>query len=85
MNCVVGCRRGSDPKLLWLWSGVKALLGPLLSISQGCDLAVGLGSHLKLMILFQAYMLAGRVPFLVPLERTAPSSLRPAGEGISAL
>ena len=31
MNCGVGCRRGSDPMLLWLWCrpATTALTGPL--------------------------------------------------------
>ena len=31
MSCGVGCRRGSDPKLLWLWPwpAATALIGPL--------------------------------------------------------
>ena len=31
MSCGVGHRRGSDPKLLWLWCrpGAAALIGPL--------------------------------------------------------
>ena len=31
MSCAVGCRRGSDPKLLWLWCRpvAVALTGPL--------------------------------------------------------
>ena len=31
MSCVVGCKRGSDPVLLWLWCRpvAIALIGPL--------------------------------------------------------
>ena len=31
MSCGVGCRRGSDPELLWLWyrPGATALIRPL--------------------------------------------------------
>ena len=31
MNCGVGCRRGSDPALLWLWcrQAATALIRPL--------------------------------------------------------
>ena len=31
MSCSVGCRRGSDPMLLWLWHrpAATALIGPL--------------------------------------------------------
>ena len=31
MRCGVGCRRGSDPVLLWLWHSLEAkvLIGPL--------------------------------------------------------
>ena len=31
MSCAVGCRRGSDPERLWLWSrlAATALIGPL--------------------------------------------------------
>ena len=31
MSCGVGCRRGSDPALLWLWCrlAATALIGPL--------------------------------------------------------
>ena len=31
MSCGVGCRRGSDPELLWLWRRptAAALIGPL--------------------------------------------------------
>ena len=31
MNCTVGCKRGLDPMLLWLWCrpAAKALIGPL--------------------------------------------------------
>ena len=31
MSCSVGCRRGSDPALLWLWHrpAATALIGPL--------------------------------------------------------
>ena len=31
MSCGVGCRRGSDPILLWLWHrpAGRALIGPL--------------------------------------------------------
>ena len=31
MSCGVGCRRGSDPALLWFWRGpvATALIGPL--------------------------------------------------------
>ena len=40
--CGVGCRKGLDPELLWLWPGVAAPIGPL-----AWEVLCGRGTALK--------------------------------------
>ena len=42
MSCGVGCRRGSDPTLLWLWPAAVAPIRPLAwEIPYAADTAYG--------------------------------------------
>ena len=40
MICGVGCRRGSDPKLLWLWFRLAAI-APIRPLAWECPYAAG--------------------------------------------
>ena len=42
VSCGVGCRHGSDPTLLWLWSAAAALIQPL-----ACEFPYATGVALK--------------------------------------